>query len=131
MTNETWKEKWSKHISELEQLTFCENLDEEGNTPIVFFGAKTIRDNEVFTIPDWGHVLKFIENEVIPEIRREDESKAKELLRNLRQYVHHSNGVRTTTLAYIPPSTVLRNAADEMERKDALLAEIDRFLSNT
>lgn len=57
------------------------------------------------------------------------ENKAIELLRRLRGYVKDSSGVGISTLAYIPPAQAMRNAADEMERKDALLAEIDIFLS--
>jgi len=56
------------------------------------------------------------------------ENKAIELLRQLRSYVNDSSGVGTMTLAYVSPAQAMRNAADEMERKDALLREIDEFL---
>lgn len=57
------------------------------------------------------------------------EEKATELLRRLRRYVNDSSGVRTTSLVYIPPAQAMRNAANEMESKDALLREIDEFLT--
>lgn len=56
------------------------------------------------------------------------EQKSIELLRKLRNLNNNSNA---TNLLYIPPAQAMRNAADEIERKDALLREIDEFLSTT
>lgn len=50
-------------------------------------------------------------------------------LRELRKYVRDSSGLESIHAVYIPPAQQMRNAADEMERKDALLREIDEFLS--
>lgn len=60
--------------------------------------------------------------------RNMENKKAIELLRALRGLTVTRYGGGITTLAYISPSQQMRNAADEMERKDRLLAEIDQFL---
>lgn len=56
------------------------------------------------------------------------ENEAKELLRKLRRYVSDNSGSVITNLMYISPAQAMRNVADAMEAKDALLREIDQFL---
>lgn len=57
------------------------------------------------------------------------DGEAIDLLKRIRRYVNDSSGFGVMTLVYIPPAQAMRNAADEMEAKDALLREVDNFLS--
>lgn len=57
------------------------------------------------------------------------ETKAIELLKQLRKYVGTSSGISAINAVYVSPAQSMRNAADEMDRKDNLLREIDEFLS--
>ena len=54
------------------------------------------------------------------------ENKAIELLKQLRSY--EKNNTQTVLTVNLTPAQAMRNAADAMERKDALLREIDSFL---
>jgi len=56
------------------------------------------------------------------------ENKAIELLKQLRSY--EKNDTQTLLTVNLTPAQVMRNAADAMERKSALLREIDSFLSD-
>lgn len=50
-------------------------------------------------------------------------------LKLLRGMVRNPNqGAVITNAVYISPAQSLRNSADEMERTESLLAEIDQFL---
>lgn len=50
------------------------------------------------------------------------------LLQALRAMTKDSSATGFTNAIYITPAQQMRNAADEIERKDRLLAEIDQFL---
>lgn len=58
------------------------------------------------------------------------EQQAIEYLRQLRSLTRNDNQMACIVNAvYISPAQQLRNSADEIERKEKLLAEIDQFLS--
>lgn len=56
------------------------------------------------------------------------EKKAIDLLRDLRGYVKDSSGLSVSEAVYTTAAQAMRNAADAMEAKDRLLAEVDEFL---
>ena len=60
------------------------------------------------------------------------EEQAIKYLKELRSWVSFSSGANfgiSTNAIYITPAQQLRNSADEMERKDKILKEIDEFLT--
>lgn len=62
------------------------------------------------------------------------EEKAIEYLKILRSWVGFTSEANigiSTNAVYITPAQQLRNSADEMERKDKLLKEIDDFLTDS
>lgn len=58
------------------------------------------------------------------------EQQAVELLRKLRNIISLSGGSVMSDLVYRSPAAQMRRAADEMEARDALLNEVDRFLAH-
>ena len=65
-------QEFDKYVKELKQLDYPYR---DGDTETVYFGYKTNRNNEIFTVTDWGNVRKFVEKvyasakrEVIEEV---------------------------------------------------------------
>lgn len=54
--------------------------------------------------------------------------RAIELLRKVRPFLFSSGPIAVTAI-YIPPAQQLRNQADQIEYQDALIKEVDEFLS--
>lgn len=82
-------------------------------------------------ISDFQELIDFISlaySQGQQDSRQEIEEIAR-LLKRLRGYMNFSSGAMGTNAIYIPPAQQMRNAADEMEAKDALLREVDAFLS--
>ncbi len=54
--------------------------------------------------------------------------KAIDLLKRARQYLNYSGGIIATNAIFYTPDQAMRNAADEIEDKDALIGEIDEII---
>lgn len=70
-------QEFDKYVKELKQLDYPYR---DGDTETVYFGYKTNRNNEIFTVTDWGNVRKFVEKvytsakqEVIEEVEKKIE----------------------------------------------------------
>lgn len=68
-------QEFDKKVKEVQDLT-NELLGqrENGDSRIVEFGMKTITDDEIYTIPDWGNIRKFVEG-AFKEIEEEESEK--------------------------------------------------------
>lgn len=76
-------EKFDEKVKELSNPFYLDNAD--GDT--ADFGYKTLRDNEIFTITDWGNVKKFL-HEAIASAKEEGRREALEKLGELKGRVH-------------------------------------------
>ncbi len=53
-----------------------------------------------------------------------------DMLKRVKPYVRPSTDVQSITAIYTPPAVGLRQAADEMDRKDALVSELETLVEH-
>ena len=62
---------------------------------------------------------------------KEELVKAIDLLKEIEPYLRIAGEAVVVNLMYVPPAQSLRNAADEMERKEAIIRRIREYLATS